>query len=58
MKGDAVAIAALAGCIGYLVQGLVNLNQPITTPFYFVLLAFGIGYLRYRDQGYGEFREE
>ena len=58
MKGDAVAIAALAGCVGYLVQGLVNLNQPITTPFYFVLMAFGIGYLRYRDQGYGEFREE
>ncbi len=57
MEGDAVAIAALAGCIGYLVQGLVNLNQPITTPFYFVLMAFGIGYIRYRDQGYGVFRD-
>ena len=58
MEGDAVAIAALAGCIGYLTQGFVNLNQPITTPFYFVLMAFGIGYIRYRDQGYGVFRDE
>ena len=57
MKGDAVAIAAIAGCVGYLVQGLVNLNQPITTPYYFVLMAFGIGYIRYRDQGYGVFGE-
>ena len=50
MKGDAIAIACLAGSIGYLVQGLVNLNQPITTPYYFVLLAAGVGYVRFRDQ--------
>jgi len=50
LKGDGIAIACLVGSIGYLAQGLVNLNQPITTPFYFVLLATGIGYIRFRDQ--------
>ena len=58
MKCDAIAIACLAGAIGYLTQALVNLNQPITTPYYFVILASGIGYIRYRDQGYGRFADE
>ncbi|SEQ40120.1 O-Antigen ligase [Lachnospiraceae bacterium NE2001] len=58
MKCDAIAIACLAGAIGYLTQALVNLNQPITTPYYFVILAAGIGYIRYRDQGYGRFADE
>lgn len=51
-KNPAV-IACMAGCAAYAVQGLVNLNQPITTPYYFVMLAAGIGAIRYRDQGYG-----
>ena len=50
MKGDGIAIACLVGSIGYLMQGLVNLNQPITTPYFFVLLAAGVGYIRFRDQ--------
>ena len=32
--------------LGYFVQGLINLNQPITTPFYFVFMATGVGYVR------------
>jgi O-antigen ligase len=31
---------------GYFVQGLVNLNQPITTPLFFVILGMGVGYAR------------
>lgn len=53
MKGDAIAAACLASGVAYLAQALVNLNQPITTPYYFVVLAAGIGYVRYRGQGYG-----
>jgi hypothetical protein len=32
---------------GYFVQGLVNLNQPITTPLFFVFLGMGVGYAAY-----------
>jgi hypothetical protein len=32
---------------GYFVQGLVNLNQPITTPLFFVFLGMGVGYASY-----------
>ena len=44
--GDCIAIAILAAFIGYAVQGTVYLNQPITSPLYFVLIAAGIGYVR------------
>ncbi|MBO4863367.1 MAG: O-antigen ligase family protein [Eubacterium sp.] len=57
MKGDAVAIGCLAGAASYFAQSLVTLNQPITTPYFFVILAVGIGYIRYRDQGYGPFKD-
>jgi len=50
MKDDAAAIALLATAVAYAAQGLVNLNQPITTPYYFVVLAAGIGYVRYRER--------
>ena len=52
-KGDAIALACLASGAAYFAQGLVNLNQPITSPYFFVVLAAGVGYIRYRDQGYG-----
>jgi len=45
---DVAVIALMAGTAGYWVQGLVYLNQPITTPLYFVFLAAGIGYVRYK----------
>jgi hypothetical protein len=32
---------------GYFTQGLVNLNQPITTPLFFVFLGMGVGYAAY-----------
>ena len=54
MKEDPIAIGCLAGAVSYFAQGMVNLNQPITTPYFFVILAVGIGYIRYRDQEYGK----
>ena len=54
MKDDPLAIACLASGSAYVAQGLVNLNQPITTPFFFVVIALGIGHIRYRDQGFGQ----
>jgi O-antigen ligase len=37
---------------GYFVQGLVNLNQPITTPLFFVILGMGVGYAREQVNSY------
>ena len=54
MKDDPILISILASCAAYAAQSLVNLNQPITTPFFFVMLATGVGYARYKAQGYGE----
>ena len=45
-KNDLVAYISLAVMLGYFIQGLMNLNQPITTPFYFVFMAVGVGYVR------------
>lgn len=47
-EGDPAVLIFMAGVAGYWVQGLVYLNQPITTPLYFVLLAAGIGYIRFK----------
>ncbi len=55
---DPVAVAMAASATGYIFQGLVNLNQPITTPLYFTVLGIGIGYLRYKNKGYGKFHEK
>lgn len=43
--------ALLLAVIGYFTQAMVNLNQPITTPFYFVLIAMLIGNIRYNKYG-------
>ena len=53
MKDDPILISLLAACAAYVAQSLVNLNQPITTPYFFVMLAAGIGFARYKAQGYG-----
>ena len=58
MKDDPIAIGCLASGVAYFAQGLVNLNQPITTPFFFVVVAAGIGYVRYKAQGYGRFQKD
>ena len=36
--------------IAYFTQSLINLNQPITTPIYFVFMALGIGIVRYKKK--------
>ena len=58
LKGDPMAIACFAAGISYFAQSLVNLNQPITAPLYFVVMAAGVGHIRYRVQGYGEYHKE
>ncbi|MBQ9279059.1 MAG: O-antigen ligase family protein [Lachnospiraceae bacterium] len=45
-KKNVVAYISLTVMLGYFVQGLMNLNQPITTPFYFVFMAVGVGCVR------------
>jgi len=32
---------------GYFVQSLINLNQPMTTPLFFVFMAMGVGNAAY-----------
>lgn len=43
---EVIAYMSLSVMLGYFVQGIINLNQPITTPFYFVFMAVGVGYVR------------
>ena len=47
-----------SAAVSYFTQSLVNLNQPITTPYFYVVLAAGVGYVRYKAQGYGVFKEK
>ena len=39
---DAFSAAQLAGTLAYFVCSLVNINQPITTPLFFMLMTAGI----------------
>lgn len=57
-KWSVPVLAMLTASVSYFAQGCVNLNQSITSPIYFVLIAVGIGYIRYRDGGYGVFKEK
>lgn len=47
MKDSIIAHISLAVVVGYFAQSLINLNQPITTPYFFVFMAIGIGAIRY-----------
>ena len=58
IKGNALIAACAAGSIAYMTAGIVSLNTPITTPYFFVIMALGIGYARYRDQKYGVFSDK
>lgn len=42
-RNNSVAYISMAVIIGYLAQSLINLNQPITTPLFFVVLGIGVG---------------
>lgn len=48
-SGRAFAYVCLAAMTGYFAQGLINVNQPITTPLFFVFMALGVGYVRVND---------
>lgn len=48
-EGDVIVYLSAAACLGYFVQALIAVNQPITTPFFVVFMATGVGYVRYRD---------
>lgn len=43
--GRVMAYVSAAVMLGYFAQGLINVNQPITTPFFFLFMALGIGYV-------------
>lgn len=45
-QGHAFAYVALAVMMGYFAQSMINVNQPITTPFFFVFMALGVGCVR------------
>lgn len=38
---------SLFAVAGYFTQAIVNINQPITTPLYFLFMAMGVGYATY-----------
>ncbi len=47
---EPIVLACAASACGYFVQGLININQPITTPLFFVVLAVGVGCARYKER--------
>ena len=42
-KEHAWISVCLAATVGYFAQSILNLNQPITTPLFFVFMAMGVG---------------
>ncbi len=60
-KGNYLVYAIATSVIGYFIQSLINLNQPISTPLYFVVIALGVGYttyLRKKDGDYDQVTSE
>ncbi len=47
---EPIVFACVASACGYFVQGLININQPITTPLFFVIMAVGVGCARYKER--------
>ncbi|MBQ8167728.1 MAG: O-antigen ligase family protein, partial [Lachnospiraceae bacterium] len=54
-KQNYMVYAFLVATVGYFVQSLINLNQPITTPLYFVIMALGVGYTTYLRKQDGDY---
>ena len=54
-KNNYLVYAFGAATVGYFVQALINLNQPITTPLYFVIMAMGVGYTTYLRKKDGDY---
>ncbi|MGN0435226.1 MAG: O-antigen ligase family protein [Wujia sp.] len=44
---EPIAYLTLASMLGYIAQAMVNVNQPITTPYFYVITAVGVGYVRF-----------
>ena len=54
-KGNYLVYGLLTATVGYFAQSLINLNQPITTPLYFVIMALGVGYTTYLRKQDGDY---
>ena len=54
-KSNYMIYGFLTAVIGYFFQSLINLNQPITTPLYFVIMALGVGYTTYLRKQDGDY---
>ncbi|MDD6327058.1 MAG: O-antigen ligase family protein [Eubacteriales bacterium] len=51
-KKRVIPYVCLVAMTGYFAQALINVGQPITTPFLFVFMALGLGYVRnLRNEG-------
>lgn len=49
-KSNVITYISLSVIVGYFVQGLINLNQPMTTPLFFVFMAMGVGNAAYENK--------
>ncbi len=54
-KSNYTIYGFLTAVVGYFFQSLINLNQPITTPLYFVIMALGVGYTTYLRKQDGDY---
>lgn len=43
---EPIAYITLASMFGYIAQAMINVNQPISTPYFYVITAVGIGFVR------------
>lgn len=53
--GNYMVYGFLTATVGYFFQSIINLNQPITTPLYFVIMALGVGYTSYLRKQDGDY---
>ncbi|MBO5387133.1 MAG: O-antigen ligase domain-containing protein, partial [Lachnospiraceae bacterium] len=54
-KGNYMVYGFFTATVGYFFQSIINLNQPITTPLYFVIMALGVGYTTYLRKQDGDY---
>ena len=40
-----IANVCIVAMVGYFAQAIINISQPITTPFFFIFMALGLGYV-------------
>ena len=49
-KKDVRVYLCVFAVLGYFAQSIISLNQPITTPLFFIFLAMGVGFVNDKNK--------